>query len=129
MHFKLDVFLYPYLSLTILQIHLSAKESENEKLDRQSLQHQLHKVLKELRKARDQITRLESSVSFSLMRPDMIIDIFIILLCNNVPVLTLCLRNSRESLVSLSPAHVTGWILKDWLFKIEPRLHLKFITY
>ncbi|XP_048027021.1 LOW QUALITY PROTEIN: centrosomal protein of 55 kDa [Megalobrama amblycephala] len=43
------------------QIHLSAKESENEKLDRQSLQHQLHKVLKELRKARDQITRLESS--------------------------------------------------------------------
>lgn len=113
MHFKLDVFLYPYLSLTILQIHLSAKESENEKLDRQSLQHQLHKVLKELRKARDQITRLESSVSFSLMRPDMIIDIFIILLCNNVPVLTLCLRNSRESLVSLSPAHVTGWILKD----------------
>lgn len=43
------------------QIQLSAKESENEKLDRQTLQHQLHKVLKELRKARDQITRLESS--------------------------------------------------------------------
>ncbi|KAK7123083.1 hypothetical protein R3I94_020008 [Phoxinus phoxinus] len=43
------------------QIHLSAKESENEKVDRLTLQHQLHKVLKELRKARDQITRLESS--------------------------------------------------------------------
>ncbi|XP_041698643.1 centrosomal protein of 55 kDa isoform X2 [Coregonus clupeaformis] len=43
------------------QIQLSAKEFENEKLDRQSLQHQLHNVLKELRKARDQITRLESS--------------------------------------------------------------------
>ncbi|XP_067285626.1 centrosomal protein of 55 kDa [Pseudorasbora parva] len=49
--------------ITILeqQIQLSAKESENDKLDRQTLQHQLHKVLKELRKARDQITRLESS--------------------------------------------------------------------
>ncbi|XP_059386430.1 centrosomal protein of 55 kDa [Carassius carassius] len=43
------------------QIQLSARESENEKLDRQTLQHQLHKVLKELRKARDQITRLESA--------------------------------------------------------------------
>uniref|UniRef100_A0A8C1YFI8 Centrosomal protein 55 like n=1 Tax=Cyprinus carpio TaxID=7962 RepID=A0A8C1YFI8_CYPCA len=45
----------------LMQIQLSARESENEKLDRQSLQHQLHKVLKELRKARDQITRLESA--------------------------------------------------------------------
>ncbi|TRY87269.1 hypothetical protein DNTS_001138 [Danionella cerebrum] len=43
------------------QIQMSAKESENDKLDRQTLQHQLHKVLKELRKAREQITRLESS--------------------------------------------------------------------
>ncbi|MCI4384048.1 hypothetical protein PGIGA_G00034030 [Pangasianodon gigas] len=43
------------------QIQLSARDFENEKLDRQSLQHQLHKVLKELRKARDQITRLESA--------------------------------------------------------------------
>ncbi|XP_030631808.1 centrosomal protein of 55 kDa [Chanos chanos] len=43
------------------QIKLSAKDFENEKLDRQSLQQQLHKVLKELRKARDQITRLEST--------------------------------------------------------------------
>ncbi|XP_026877678.1 centrosomal protein of 55 kDa isoform X2 [Electrophorus electricus] len=43
------------------QIQLSTKDFENEKLDRQSLQHQLHKVLKELRKARDQITRLEST--------------------------------------------------------------------
>ncbi|CAL8238497.1 unnamed protein product, partial [Merluccius merluccius] len=41
-------------------IQLSAKDFENEKLDRQSMQHQLHKVLKELRKARDQITRLET---------------------------------------------------------------------
>ncbi|XP_054624992.1 centrosomal protein of 55 kDa [Dunckerocampus dactyliophorus] len=43
------------------QIQLSVKDFENEKLDRQSVQHQLHKVLKELRKARDQISKLESS--------------------------------------------------------------------
>lgn len=43
------------------QIQLSAKDFENEKIDRQSMQHQLHKVLKELRKARDQITKLESA--------------------------------------------------------------------
>ncbi|XP_056286288.1 centrosomal protein of 55 kDa [Pseudoliparis swirei] len=43
------------------QIQLSAKDFEDEKLDRQSMQHQLHKVLKELRKARDQIARLESA--------------------------------------------------------------------
>ncbi|KAJ7987613.1 hypothetical protein DPEC_G00328290 [Dallia pectoralis] len=43
------------------QIQLSAKDFENEKLDRHSLQHQLHKVLKELRKAQEQITKLESS--------------------------------------------------------------------
>nr|XP_015201717.1 PREDICTED: centrosomal protein of 55 kDa [Lepisosteus oculatus]XP_015201718.1 PREDICTED: centrosomal protein of 55 kDa [Lepisosteus oculatus]XP_015201719.1 PREDICTED: centrosomal protein of 55 kDa [Lepisosteus oculatus]XP_015201720.1 PREDICTED: centrosomal protein of 55 kDa [Lepisosteus oculatus] len=43
------------------QIQMSAKDFENEKLDRQSLQQQLHKVLKELRKARDQITRLETT--------------------------------------------------------------------
>ncbi|KAI5617664.1 centrosomal protein of 55 kDa isoform X1, partial [Silurus asotus] len=43
------------------QINLSSRDYENEKLDHQSLQHQLHKVLKELRKARDQITRLEST--------------------------------------------------------------------
>ncbi|XP_053496238.1 centrosomal protein of 55 kDa [Ictalurus furcatus] len=43
------------------QIQLSARDFENEKLDRQSVQHQLHKVLKELRKARDQITCLESA--------------------------------------------------------------------
>uniref|UniRef100_A0A8B9JXC6 Centrosomal protein 55 like n=1 Tax=Astyanax mexicanus TaxID=7994 RepID=A0A8B9JXC6_ASTMX len=43
------------------QVQMSAKDFENEKLDRQSLQHQLRKVLKELRKARDQITRLEST--------------------------------------------------------------------
>uniref|UniRef100_A0A8C2L5N9 Centrosomal protein 55 like n=1 Tax=Cyprinus carpio TaxID=7962 RepID=A0A8C2L5N9_CYPCA len=49
------------ISVLEQQIQLSARESENEKLDRQSLQHQLHKVLKELRKARDQITRLESA--------------------------------------------------------------------
>ncbi|KAI7797085.1 centrosomal protein of 55 kDa [Triplophysa rosa] len=49
------------ISVLEQQIHLSAKESESEKLERQTLQHQLHKVLKELRKARDQITRLESS--------------------------------------------------------------------
>ncbi|XP_029978262.1 centrosomal protein of 55 kDa isoform X3 [Sphaeramia orbicularis] len=43
------------------QIQLSAKDFENERIDRQGMQHQLHKVLKELRKARDQITKLESA--------------------------------------------------------------------
>ncbi|KAI3365253.1 hypothetical protein L3Q82_010347, partial [Scortum barcoo] len=43
------------------QIQLSAKDFENEKIDRQSMQHQLHKVLKELRKARDQIAKLETA--------------------------------------------------------------------
>ncbi|MED6285968.1 hypothetical protein CHARACLAT_001007 [Characodon lateralis] len=43
------------------QIQLSAKDFENEKLDRQSMQEQLQKVLKELRKARDQIAKLESA--------------------------------------------------------------------
>ncbi|XP_051523781.1 centrosomal protein of 55 kDa [Myxocyprinus asiaticus] len=49
------------IALLEQQIQLSTRESENEKLDRQTLQQQLHKVLKELRKARDQITRLETS--------------------------------------------------------------------
>lgn len=43
------------------QIQLSAKDYENEKVDRQSMQQQLHKVLKELRRARDQIAKLESA--------------------------------------------------------------------
>ncbi|KAF3704397.1 Centrosomal protein of 55 kDa [Channa argus] len=43
------------------QIQLSARDFENEKMDRQNMQHQLHKVLKELRKARDQIANLESA--------------------------------------------------------------------
>ncbi|XP_017290220.1 centrosomal protein of 55 kDa [Kryptolebias marmoratus] len=43
------------------QIQLSTKDSENEKIDRQSMQQQLHKVLQELRKARDQIAKLESA--------------------------------------------------------------------
>ncbi|XP_029465759.1 centrosomal protein of 55 kDa isoform X2 [Rhinatrema bivittatum] len=42
------------------QIMMCASDFENEKLDRQNVQHQLYKVLKELRKAREQITRLES---------------------------------------------------------------------
>ncbi|XP_077481741.1 centrosomal protein of 55 kDa [Stigmatopora argus] len=42
------------------QIQLSVKDFENEKKERQIVQHQLHKVLKELRKARDQIAKLES---------------------------------------------------------------------
>ncbi|XP_060624705.2 centrosomal protein of 55 kDa isoform X3 [Anolis sagrei] len=44
------------------QIQACTLDFENEKLDRHNLQHQLHKVLKELRKAREQITRLEPSL-------------------------------------------------------------------
>ncbi|XP_032087872.1 centrosomal protein of 55 kDa isoform X1 [Thamnophis elegans] len=46
------------------QIQACTSDFENEKLDRQNLQIQLNKVLKELRKARDQITRLEPSFFF-----------------------------------------------------------------
>ncbi|KFP07158.1 centrosomal protein of 55 kDa [Calypte anna] len=41
------------------QIQICTTDFENEKLDRQKLQHQLNKVHRELRKAREQITRLE----------------------------------------------------------------------
>ncbi|XP_026526540.1 centrosomal protein of 55 kDa isoform X3 [Notechis scutatus] len=46
------------------QIQSCTSDFENEKLDRQNLQIQLNKVLRELRKARDQITRLEPSFFF-----------------------------------------------------------------
>ncbi|NWY58874.1 CEP55 protein, partial [Chionis minor] len=47
------------IALLEQQIQICTTDFENEKLDRQNLQHQLKKVLKELRKAREQITRLE----------------------------------------------------------------------
>jgi len=43
------------------QVQLSARDFENEKLDRHELQQQLHRMLKELRKAREQISRLETA--------------------------------------------------------------------
>nr|XP_033799757.1 centrosomal protein of 55 kDa isoform X2 [Geotrypetes seraphini] len=48
------------ISVLEKQIKMCASDFENEKLDRQNVQHQLYKVLKELRKAREQISRLES---------------------------------------------------------------------
>ncbi|XP_071466806.1 centrosomal protein of 55 kDa isoform X2 [Marmota flaviventris] len=42
------------------QMQACTVDFENEKLDRQNMQHQLHIILKELRKARNQITQLES---------------------------------------------------------------------
>uniref|UniRef100_A0A2I3LP87 Centrosomal protein of 55 kDa n=1 Tax=Papio anubis TaxID=9555 RepID=A0A2I3LP87_PAPAN len=42
------------------QMQACTLDFENEKLDRQHMQHQLHIILKELRKARNQITQLES---------------------------------------------------------------------
>ncbi|NXH68485.1 CEP55 protein, partial [Hydrobates tethys] len=47
------------IALLEQQIQICTTDFENEKLDHQNLQHQLNKVLKELRKARQQITRLE----------------------------------------------------------------------
>ncbi|XP_053548892.1 centrosomal protein of 55 kDa [Bombina bombina] len=41
------------------QIHRCTSDFENEKSDRQKIQHQLYKVLKELRMAREEITRLK----------------------------------------------------------------------
>ncbi|XP_072095851.1 centrosomal protein of 55 kDa isoform X1 [Mobula birostris] len=43
------------------QMQNISSDFENEKHERQNLQHQLHKVLKELRKAREQIARLENT--------------------------------------------------------------------
>ncbi|XP_075830056.1 centrosomal protein of 55 kDa isoform X2 [Microtus pennsylvanicus] len=42
------------------QMQACTLDFENEKLDRQNMQHQLYVILKELRKARSQITQLES---------------------------------------------------------------------
>ncbi|XP_014641036.1 PREDICTED: centrosomal protein of 55 kDa [Ceratotherium simum simum] len=42
------------------QMQACTLDFENEKLDRQNMQHQLYVILKELRKARNQITQLES---------------------------------------------------------------------
>ncbi|XP_008940119.1 PREDICTED: centrosomal protein of 55 kDa, partial [Merops nubicus] len=47
------------IALLEQQIQICTTDFENEKLDRQNLQHQLNKALKELRKAREQITCLE----------------------------------------------------------------------
>ncbi|NXL87968.1 CEP55 protein, partial [Alectura lathami] len=47
------------IALLEQQIQMCTTDFDNEKLDRQNLQHQLNRVLKELRKAREQITRLE----------------------------------------------------------------------
>uniref|UniRef100_A0A4W4ES62 TSG101 and ALIX binding domain-containing protein n=1 Tax=Electrophorus electricus TaxID=8005 RepID=A0A4W4ES62_ELEEL len=41
------------------QIQVSAKDLEDEKRDNQHLQRQLHKILKELRKSKDKVARLE----------------------------------------------------------------------
>ncbi|XP_012515119.1 PREDICTED: centrosomal protein of 55 kDa [Propithecus coquereli] len=48
------------IALLEQQMQACALDFENEKLDRQNMQHQLHIILKELRKARSQITQLES---------------------------------------------------------------------
>ncbi|NXG59563.1 CEP55 protein, partial [Hemiprocne comata] len=47
------------IALLEQQVQICTTDFENEKLDRQKLQHQLNKVHKELRKAREQITRLD----------------------------------------------------------------------
>ncbi|XP_004391349.2 centrosomal protein of 55 kDa [Trichechus manatus latirostris] len=48
------------MALLEQQMQACTVDFENEKLDRQNMQHQLHVILKELRKARNQITQLES---------------------------------------------------------------------
>ncbi|NXA15841.1 CEP55 protein, partial [Sapayoa aenigma] len=47
------------IALLEQQIQICTTDLENGKLDRQNLEHQLNKVLEELRKAREQISRLE----------------------------------------------------------------------
>ncbi|XP_064344297.1 centrosomal protein of 55 kDa isoform X2 [Camelus dromedarius] len=46
--------------MALLEQQACTLDFENEKLDRQNMQHQLHVILKELQKARNQITQLES---------------------------------------------------------------------
>ncbi|XP_006211093.2 centrosomal protein of 55 kDa [Vicugna pacos] len=48
------------MALLEQQMQACTLDFENEKLDRQNMQHQLHVILKELQKARNQITQLES---------------------------------------------------------------------
>ncbi|KAM9610563.1 centrosomal protein of 55 kDa isoform 2-T2 [Morphnus guianensis] len=57
------------IALLEQQIQICTTDFENEKLDRENLQHQLNKVLKELRKAREQITRLEPLYLISTCMP------------------------------------------------------------
>lgn len=66
--FKYCVVLAMSVISPLPKIQLSATDFKNEKIDRLNIQHQLHKVLKELRKARDQISKLESAVSVSAER-------------------------------------------------------------
>ncbi|KAK1792663.1 hypothetical protein P4O66_012593 [Electrophorus voltai] len=47
------------MSVLEQQIQVSAKDLEDEKRDNQHLQRQLHKILKELRKSKDKVARLE----------------------------------------------------------------------
>ncbi|NWS74669.1 CEP55 protein, partial [Crotophaga sulcirostris] len=47
------------IALLEQQVQIYTSDFENEKLNRQNLQHQLNEVLKELQKAREQITHLE----------------------------------------------------------------------
>ena len=49
------------VSILQQQVQLSVRDFETEKLNRQELQNQLHCMLKELRKAREQISRLEAT--------------------------------------------------------------------
>nr|XP_006211093.1 centrosomal protein of 55 kDa [Vicugna pacos] len=48
------------MALLEQQMQACSLDFENEKLDRQNMQHQLHVIIKELQKARNQITQLES---------------------------------------------------------------------
>uniref|UniRef100_A0A4W4EP80 TSG101 and ALIX binding domain-containing protein n=1 Tax=Electrophorus electricus TaxID=8005 RepID=A0A4W4EP80_ELEEL len=54
------------MSVLEQQIQVSAKDLEDEKRDNQHLQRQLHKILKELRKSKDKVARLEYKLSGDL---------------------------------------------------------------
>lgn len=90
------------------------------------MQHQLHKVLKELRKARDQIANLESNVSVprcrNSLRNTASLDEFCLMQRN-----VLCCRNT-QALVSQSPAPTVSLSLSILLSMIL-HLHQRSPTY
>lgn len=99
------------------------------------MQHQLQKVLKELRKARDQISKLESAVSVSAAYNLLFFEPVLlkrwgggqIKLKVKAEVAVFLLFRNRQTAGSQSPARTTAWSLSAWpsATPVTPRLRLR----